>query len=37
MTDTMKIRLINDYANLLDMFAKNSKELRENDKENNDE
>ena len=30
MTDTMKIRLINAYANLLDLFAKNSKELKEN-------
>ena len=30
MTDTMKIRLVNAYANLLDIFAKNSKELKEN-------
>lgn len=30
MTETTKIRLINAYANLLDTFAKNSKELREN-------
>ena len=30
MTDTMKIRLVNAYANLLDIFAKNSEELKEN-------
>ena len=30
MTETTKIRLINAYANLLDVFARNSKELKEN-------
>lgn len=30
MNETTKIRLINAYANLLDVFAKNSKELKEN-------
>lgn len=30
MTETTKIRLINAYANLLDVFAKNSEELGKN-------
>lgn len=30
MTEATKIRLINAYANLLDVFARNSKELKEN-------